>query len=136
MDWILGILSKVNFGSLVTFKDIAYLVVGLALGILFGIAIYWLPLGQFQNEVKALKDLACRRFSRGDSLVVVLGCELCSSDGSWSRGFSEGDILKVKHDEGVSWFHTDRGYIRSRVLHVYAESNSSVIYMATSSHFR
>ena len=45
-------------------KDIVSLAIGTVIGLLAGVAIYWLPLGQFANEWRSIWHLTRRRYNR------------------------------------------------------------------------
>jgi hypothetical protein len=94
-------------------------ILNFALGLLAGIAIYWLPLKQFKNEIRALWNLVRRRYKQGDLLKVKPGTEFRPLNSSQSSVLSmQGTTVRVWHDQGVDWIHTSSGWIRARVIHV------------------
>ncbi|MCB9061386.1 MAG: hypothetical protein H6622_07695 [Halobacteriovoraceae bacterium] len=109
---------------IIELKDVLLLVVGLALGLLLGIAIYWLPLGQFKNELRALWNLTRKRFRQGDKVRIKSGVDLKPIDSRLDIATTGGNVqdMLVWNDEGISWHHTPNGWIRARVIHVAKES--------------
>jgi hypothetical protein len=103
-------------------KDWVLFVLGIIVGLLAGIAIYWLPLSQFLNECKSLFNLATKRYPVGTPVTVRAGAELKPLENGTRIGtgfISQDANMKVWHDEGIGWFHTASGWSRSRILHVY-----------------
>lgn len=111
----------------VTFKDIFYLVIGLALGFLLGIAAYWLPLRQLGNELRALLNLVKKQYSRNEKVSILPGVALKSLDGALELlPVAHERELIIWHDEGVNWYHTDDGWKRARVLQVFQENQTTI----------
>lgn len=110
-----------------TFKDLFYLVLGLVLGLLLGIGIYWLPLGQFVNEWKALWDLIRKRYPKGALLTVKRGTDLVRVGMSTYPNLLNRDTeMAVWNDRGVDWFHTPNGWKRVRVLHIFDPKDEGI----------
>lgn len=111
----------------ITSKDIFYLVIGLALGFLLGIAAYWFPLRQFGNELRALFNLVRKSYKRGDKVKICSGTGLKSLDGKLELlPVAEERLLIVWHDEGVGWYHTNHGWKRARILQVFQEHQTTI----------
>lgn len=117
-------------GDFLEIKDLCWFVAGIIAGFLVGVAIYWLPLGQFVNELKALKNLISNKYQRGTEIKISAGAELKTLAGKVATtGMNDNVEMKVFHDEGVNWFHTgSQGWIRARVLQIYSSKDDSVIY--------
>jgi hypothetical protein len=105
---------------MVEIKDLVYLVIGVAVGFIAGIAMYWLPLRQFGNEFKSLWNLVRRRYQEGAIIKLKPGTRFkpLSSDLSVKEAFSP-TTATVYHDEGIGWHHTRFGWSRARILHVF-----------------
>lgn len=100
-------------------KDVVSLVVGTIIGLIAGIAVYWLPLGQFWNEWRAIWNLR-KNYKRGDQLTIKAGTDLKPvSSGQAVKSVSVSTRVEVWHDEGVNWHHTANGWKRARIIHVY-----------------
>lgn len=111
----------------IVFKDIVLLVVGVVIGFVFGVAIYWLPLGQFLNEYEAIWNLVWKRYSRGDDLVVKAGTDFKSlGQDQTLHTITRNTPMKFWHDEGIGWYFTSSGWKRVRILHVYTESSEQL----------
>lgn len=107
-------------------NEIGWLMVGTAVGFVAGIAIYWLPLGQFSNEIQALWNLK-RRYRTGDEVTVKAGTDLYPVDTKLRTvTISANKKMKVAHDEGVGWHHTHSGWKRARILHVYDPDQNNI----------
>jgi hypothetical protein len=119
--------------ELITCKDVFYLIVGVVIGLMAGVAIYWLPLGQFCNEWKALWNLAYRRFNQGDVVKIRSGTQLESTPATYGYTVTPENRFLVWHDEGVGWFHTGFGWKRARILRVFLQAQENIIYKV--SHF-
>lgn len=112
-----------NFESIVTLKDLFYLFFGLILGLLFGIGIYWWPLGQLQNELTSLVNLVGKKYPRNSNVLVRSGTELkLVGVASYPNILTSDKEMSIWHDEGVGWFHTNQGWRRARVLQVFDSS--------------
>lgn len=99
-------------------KDILLLTLGLILGLLVGIAMYWLPLRQFLNECRSIWNLARKRTVWNQKIKIGPGEYRCSVP-AYPKYMSNACIAYVYRDEGVAWFFTVNGWVRRRVLHVY-----------------
>lgn len=110
--------------------DAFLFIAGVIVGFLFGVAVYWLPLRQFGNELKALKSLVFKRYHRGSQVTVRAGADLKTLSGQSDATFVGNEIvMNVHHDQGVEWFHTgSHGWTRARVIQVYEPRNENVIY--------
>lgn len=104
-------------------KDYVFLILGLILGLFFGLAIYWLPLGQFFNECGAIWSLACRRTTPNQKIKIGPGDYRCSIP-AYPMTISNTSIAYVWRDEGVTWFFSSKGWVRRRVLHIYFNPNN------------
>lgn len=104
----------------VEIKDLLFLIVGMILGLLFGIAIYWFPLRQFKNELVALWNLSRIRYKQGDKIKVKAGVDLKPLNPNDKLATTGSNIqqMLIWNDEGISWHHTGNGWIRARVIHV------------------
>jgi hypothetical protein len=56
--------------------DFFIFVVGIVIGFLFGLIVYWLPLRQFKNEFLSLWHLATKRYKRFDRITVGAGVDI------------------------------------------------------------
>jgi hypothetical protein len=111
-----------NPDSMVTLKDCFYLILGVVIGLIAGIAIYWAPLRQFGNEWKAIWNLVRKRYVRGDSVRIKSGTDLKLYESNASNQVTtiiRETTMTIWHDEGVDWLHTSNGWMRVRVLQVY-----------------
>lgn len=107
-------------------KDWILFVAGIVLGFFFSVAVYWLPLGQFMNECRALWSLR-KRYQREDAIVVKPGVDLKPIDPSKETLTTVNNFeMKVANDEGVGWHHTSHGWVRARILHVYRSDIGSI----------
>lgn len=98
---------------------------GIIFGFLFGLAIYWLPLGQFLNELKALRNLITQTYPQGKIIKIRAGTDLKPLDATRQplTGLSDYDV-GVWNDLGVDWHYTSAGWVRARILHVYPNPTS------------
>ena len=111
--------------SFITFKDCFYLFIGVVLGLIVGIGIYYWPLGQFSNEWKALWNLVRYKYPRGTAVIVINGTDLKRVGVATYPNYLDQDKeMKVWHDEGVDWFHTVNGWQRVRVVQVFFDNDS------------
>jgi hypothetical protein len=93
--------------SFLTFKDLFYLILGIIVGLIFGVGIYWWPLGQFVNEWKALWNLARHRYKRGDTVTIKIGTDLIRAGvTTYPNLLAQDAEMTIWHDEGVDWFFT------------------------------
>lgn len=104
---------------MITLKDIVYFFLGIVVGLIAGVALYWLPLGQFCNEWGAVWNLSRKRFNFCDEVSIAQGTELKSTDGAYCITVQPTSVFQVKHDEGVAWIHISSGWVRARILHVF-----------------
>lgn len=101
-------------------KDIVFLILGIIIGLLAGIAIYWLPLGQFINEVLAISNMVFNRYTRNDKLTVKPFVSMKPLDSqNQPIEYNCNHEMQVANDEGVGWHHTAKGWKRARILHVF-----------------
>lgn len=111
----------------VELKDIVFLGLGTAVGLLTGVAIYWLPLGQFANEWRSIWHLTRRRYNCGDELIVKAGTDFRALDSvQVTSTVTQDTRMKVWHDEGIGWHHTHSGWKRARILHVYPAEGAGI----------
>lgn len=111
----------------VEIKDVVSLAVGTAVGLIAGVAIYWLPLGQFTNEWLAIWNLTRKRYNRDDELVVRAGTDLKPLNPNLQAAtVVQNTTMKIWNDEGVGWHHTHSGWKRARVLHVFDPSREGI----------
>ncbi len=109
-------------GEIVTF------ILGVVIGFLFGITIYWLPIGQFWNELRALLSLISKRYPEGTEILVRGGIDLKPLDTNLRVQYAiKEQLMKVSLDEGINWHHTQSGWIRARVLQVWKDEREDVI---------
>jgi len=107
-------------------KDWILFVAGIILGFFFSIAAYWLPLGQFKNECKALWNLK-KRYQREDVVTVRSGVDMKPINSADAKLSTFNDFkMKVANDEGVGWHHTSHGWVRARILHVYKPDTGNI----------
>lgn len=107
--------------------ELSVFILGIALGFLISIAIYWGPLKQFCNELKALCSLMRRAYKRGDK--VRTSSRLFSVCNEYELPAMSGlrDLI-VFHDEGVCWYFDGVEWTRSRVILVHQENDSKTLY--------
>ena len=106
-------------------KDFVLFSLGIVVGFLFGVAIYWLPLKQFKRELSSLKNLVFKRYKRGDEILVKSGASLQSVDdyNEPPMPLYEQTEMIIAYDLGVEWFYTNSdGHIRARVVHASLKS--------------
>lgn len=107
-------------------KDWILFVAGIVIGFFFSIAAYWLPLGQFMNECKALWNLRIT-YRREDQITIRPGVDMSSLDPSAPKLSTTNNFeMKVANDEGVGWHHTSQGWVRARILHVYRAGTGKI----------
>lgn len=114
----------------VELKDIVSLTIGTVIGLLVGVAIYWLPLGQFINEWRSIWHLTHKRYKRGDDIIIRAGTDLTllGSQQPTTAASNQDVVMKFWHDEGIGWYHTASGWKRARILHVFPAANTQKIY--------
>lgn len=99
-------------------RDLLTLVLGVVIGGLVSIAIYWYPLCQLHNELCALWNLMRHRYPKGCQVTIKAQSRLESVvDSKDKKDIFANTPMFVWHDEGVTWFHAGV-WIRARVLHV------------------
>ena len=94
---------------------------GVVVGFLVGLMIYWMPLGQFINEIKALYNLNKKRYRRGDKIVIASNSDKKSllQPNLISCNYYDKEYV-VFYDRGIDWhFSSKKGWIRARVLSVF-----------------
>jgi len=105
---------------MLTCKDILLLILGTLVGFFFSVGIYWAPLGQLFNELKAVWNLCRHRYNRGDTIQIRGGTTLYPLNVKQDRLlFIPNKEMKIWHDEGINWHHTDSGWIRARIVHIF-----------------
>lgn len=101
-------------------KDAIFFVLGVVVGFLFGLVIYWLPLRQFKNELHALWSLCTKKYSRDTKIKLKVGTRLKAI----SPNVQDKEVLNDQHewviwnDEGVGWHFTINGWQRARIIQV------------------
>lgn len=111
----------------VEIKDILSLAIGTVIGLIAGIAIYWLPLGQFTNEWLAIWNLNRKKYKLGEELVIRAGIDLKPLNPNLPILMTTQNVtVKIWNDEGVNWHHTHSGWKRARVLHVFESSKQDI----------
>lgn len=114
-------------------KDAILLVIGVIVGFIFGVAIYWLPLKQFKRELSSLRDLVFKRYKRGDEILVRSGVDLKPVDPSFGGSslplYQQTEMI-IAYDVGVEWyFSSTEGHVRSRVVHASLKSQSGLPFL-------
>lgn len=101
-------------------KDLVLFVLGVIVGFLFGVVIYWLPLKQFKNEILSLWNLCSMRLARNDRVKLRVGTKLkpVAIELSEKEVSNEEHEWIIWHDEGVGWHFTSHGWLRARIFQV------------------
>lgn len=107
-------------------KDWVLFIAGIIVGFFFSIAVYWMPLGQFKNECKALWNLKKKKYLREEIVIVKPGTDLkpINSNEKTLTSFSKFNV-QVANDEGVGWHHTS-SWMRARILHAYKANTGEI----------
>jgi hypothetical protein len=113
-------------------KDLILFALGVIVGFLFGLVIYWLPLRQLRNELSSLKNLMLKKYTRGDEITVRVGVDLKPVDPNFGGPlhiYQQTEMI-VAYDVGVDWyFMSTSGHHRSRVVHASLKSQPGVPFL-------
>ena len=100
--------------------EIANFLFGVVIGFLFGVLIYWLPIGQFFNEMQSLWNLVYKRYPEGTNIIVRGRIDLKPQNTAQSVLLLSRDTpMTVWLEEGIGWHHTHSGWLRARILQVW-----------------
>jgi len=114
--------------SFVEAKDLFYLILGVVIGFFVGIAIYWLPIGQFLNELKSLWSLVSQKYPKGTEILVRSGIDLKPQNSALDVLFLPRDtLMTVWLDEGIGWHFTHSGWVRARILQVWINESQDEV---------
>lgn len=99
------------------------------IGFLFGVLLYWKFVGQFWNELRALRNLVWFRFKRGFVVNIAAESRLFSLDNPTEalELLPNETAMKVWNDMGVDWIHTNSGWKRARIVHVFHIGDESEV---------
>jgi hypothetical protein len=108
-------------GIIDTLKYFALNFLWVFIGFSFGLAVYWLRLGQFMNEVKSLINLFFKRYDKDKVFCVKVGVDLKPLDGGLHlRTVRQGSNEMIfGYEKGVDWIfkNTEWKLIRSRIIY-------------------
>lgn len=101
-------------------KDGVLFILGILIGFLFGIMIYWLPLRQFKNELFALWNLCTKNYKRDTVIRLKVGTRLKALSMNIQDREVTNDLQTwiVWNDEGVGWHFTSNGWQRARIVQI------------------
>lgn len=109
-------------------KDIVLFLFGIIAGFLFSIAIYWVPLNQFCNELKALYQLVFVKFPNGSLVKLKRQISLRTNDfDNLPTTGRENLTMHVVRDEGVNWFRDNTTWKRARTIIVATSPATSML---------
>jgi hypothetical protein len=108
--------------------EIVIFILGVVIGFLFGVAIYWLPIGQFFNELKSLWSLVSKRYPDGTQITVRGGIDIKPQNSALHVLFLTRDtLMTVWLDEGIGWHFTNSGWVRARILQVWMNESKDEV---------